>query len=346
MEWSEHHVRVTIIGLLKAGHKVSKIYSLLKPLQINERFVYRTVQRFKETGDVVDRQRAGRPRSARTKNVVKAIRSRIDRCPLRKQKIIAREMNIAPRTVSRIIRDDLHLRAYKRSTGHLLTEKLKAIRYERSKKLKRLHGKSGYKNILFTDEKIFTIEEKFNKQNDRIYARSSNEAKQKVPVVQRGHHPSSIMVWWGVSWHGVTPIHFCETGVKTSAKVYENTVLEHVVKPLNNTLFNGVEWIFQQDSAPAHKAKSTQKWLQDNIPGFIAASDWPSGSPDLNPLDYELWDILEQMACRKSHKNLESLKKSIQQAAAKIPLETVRACIARWPERLSLCIANKGGHFE
>jgi len=91
-----------------------------------------------------------------------------------------------------------------------------------------------------------------------------------------------------VSWQGVTPIGFCESGVKISAKVYQNDCLEPVVKPLNQFLFNAKPWIFQQDSAPAHKAKTTQKWLAENVPDFIQASDWRSGSPDLNPLDYEL----------------------------------------------------------
>jgi len=50
-------------------------------------------------------------------------------------------------------------------------------------------------SILFSDEKIFTIEEKFNRQNDRVYTRSCYEAKEKLPRVQRGHHPPSAMVW-------------------------------------------------------------------------------------------------------------------------------------------------------
>lgn len=89
-------------------------------------------------------------------------------------------------------------------------------------------------------------------------------------------------------WYGLIPIRFCERGVKSSEKIYENTVLKSVVKPLKDTLFNGVDWVFKQDSMSAHKAKSTQKRLQGNVPGLIAASDWASGSPDLNPLDYEL----------------------------------------------------------
>jgi hypothetical protein len=45
-----------------------------------------------------------------------------------------------------------------------------------------------------------------------------------------------------------------------------------------------------------------------NVPAFIGAEDWPSGSPDLNPLDYKQWAVLEDMACRKRYSNLDSLK--------------------------------------
>ncbi len=41
---------------------------------------------------------------------------------------------------------------------------------------------------------------------------------------------------------------------------------------------------------------------------FIRVEDWTSDNPDLNPLDYKLWNILEQDACQKRHPNLESLK--------------------------------------
>jgi len=92
------------------------------------------------------------------------------------------------------------------------------------------------------------------------------------------------------------------------------------VKPLNTTVFSGQKWVFQLDSALAHKAKATQEWLQRNVPAFISTKDWPSGSPDLNPLDYKLWAVLEDMACQKHYNNLDSLKRSLVEAAAEIPL--------------------------
>lgn len=233
-----------------------------------------------------------------------------------------------------------------KKSGHLLNNRLKAIRLKRSRVLLKRYAKNRHRDILFTDEKIFDIEEKYNKQNDRVYAKSSEEAAKKVPRVQHGHHPSSVMVWLGVSYYGPTEVHFCEKGVKTSAKVYQETVLDKLVKDLPNTLFSGHHFVFQQDSAPAHKAKSTQSWFERQNIDFIRHEDWPSSSPDLNPLDYKIWQVLEGKVCNKPHKNLESLKASLRKAVAEIDLNMVRAAIDDWPRRLRACVQNKGGHFE
>jgi len=46
------------------------------------------------------------------------------------------------------------------------------------------------------------------------------------------------MVWWRMSHQGVISLHFCEKGVKTGARVYQEDLLQGVVKPLNMTLFS------------------------------------------------------------------------------------------------------------
>jgi hypothetical protein len=94
------------------------------------------------------------------------------------------------------------------------------------------------------------------------------------------------------------------------------------------------------------KAKKTQEWLRRNFPAFISAGDWPSDSPDINPPDYTFWADVEDMACQRRHNNLDSLKRSVVKAATENPLETVRAAIAEWPERLKACVEAEGGHFE
>jgi hypothetical protein len=67
-----------------------------------------------------------------------------------------------------------------------------------------------------------------------------------------------------------------------------------------------------QDGATCHTALRTQDWLVRNVPDFIAKDQWPPRSPDLNPLDYSVWSILEERACRESHTTIESLKEALQ----------------------------------
>jgi hypothetical protein len=91
------------------------------------------------------------------------------------------------------------------------------------------------------------------------------------------------------------------------------------------TFFSSQEWVFQQDSVPAQKAKTTQEWLQRNLLAFISADNWLSGSADLKTQNKKLWALLENMECRKRHNSQESLRRSLVKAAAEIPLETERA---------------------
>ncbi len=46
-------------------------------------------------------------------------------------------------------------------------------------------------------------------------------------------------------------------------------MLDEVFEPLNETLFDGEHWVFQQDSSPGHGARATQDWMERNVPDFI-----------------------------------------------------------------------------
>ncbi len=48
--------------------------------------------------------------------------------------------------------------------------------------------------------------------------------------------------------------------------------------PSADQLCKDADFIFQQDLAPAHTAKSTKSWLNDH---GVDVLDWPANSPDL-----------------------------------------------------------------
>ncbi len=84
------------------------------------------------------------------------------------------------------------------------------------------------------------------------------------------------MIWGAMSSAGVGPLCFLKTNV--TAPVYQE-ILEHFILPSADQLFKDADFIFQQDLAPAHTAKSTKSWLNGHGVGVL---DWPS---DLNPID-------------------------------------------------------------
>lgn len=338
--------RAAIIKLYTSGKKATDIYKLLNQAGINKWLILRTIKRFNELGSIEDREKSGRKRSVRTRKMIKNLRQRLLRNPLQKLKKLAKELNSSKSTVQRAIKNDLKLKAYKRYTCHSLNNGQKLRRAARCKQLLKRHTDEEVKSILFTDEKLFTVETSFNRQNDRIYLKERSVDYKKIARVIRGHHPQQIMVWTGVSGKGKTPLYFVDQGVKVRAKNYLEDILESIVKPLNISLFKNEKWTFQQDSAPAHKAKIVQSWLSKEVPDFISTSEWPAASPDLNPMDYSIWSILESMACSKPHKNLDDLKRSLIKAWDELPMTAVCASVSSWKKRLRACVAAKGDYFE
>ncbi|KAI6655362.1 hypothetical protein LOD99_2197 [Oopsacas minuta] len=238
------------------------------------------------------------------------------------------------------------MRSFKRKRVHHITTLVKAKRASRSKGLLKRHAIHGLNSFLFSDEKLFTIEEATNPQNDRIISSSISSIPEELRYVSRIQKPLSVMVWAGISSIGRTPLIFVPAGVKIDTRTYRELILEPVIQDLSKTMFSGKPFVFQQDGAPAHTSNATQAWLRSNNPDFIQKEEWPPYSPDLNPMDYSIWSILETRACLKSHTNIDSLKKSLCRDWERIPQEILRAAVEAFPKRLKAVIERKGGYIE
>ena len=74
--------------------------------------------------------------------------------------------------------------------------------------------------------------------------------------------------------------------------------------------------------------------------------EWPSNSPDLNPLDYFLWGYVKQKVYIASHNTLEELSAAVNEALETVPQFMLAKAINSVSMRLLLCETNNGGHFE
>ncbi len=148
-----------------------------------------------------------------------------------------------------------------------------------------------WSKVLFSDERKFCIS--FGNQGPRVWrkgeAHSPSCLKSSVKCAQ------SVMIWGAMSSAGVGPLCFLKTNV--TAPVYQE-ILEHFMLPSADQLFKDADFIFQQDLAPAHTAKSTKSWLNEH---GVGVRDWPANSPDLTRKDY-LWGIVKRKMRNKRPK--------------------------------------------
>ena len=95
-------------------------------------------------------------------------------------------------------------------------------------------------------------------------------------------------------------------------------------------------FVFHHDSAPAHRAKKTQTYLQDNN---IETLEWPSNSSDLNVIEF-IWQRMKEIAKKANPHTLNELKSLIREVWEQST--KLEAMVESMPRKIQDVINSKG----
>ena len=105
-------------------------------------------------------------------------------------------------------------------------------------------------------------------------------------------------------------------------------------------------FIFQQDLVPAHRAKKTMAYLKEEKIPFWSPAQWPPNSPDLNPLDFAIWSMVTQGACRDRPPSVTAMKRRVSYYWRRVEPAKIRAVCRRFRSRLERCVAENCSFFD
>ncbi|KAI3361531.1 hypothetical protein L3Q82_013680 [Scortum barcoo] len=158
-----------------------------------------------------------------------------------------------------------------------------------------------------------------------------------IPTVKHGG--GSIMLWGCFSAAGTGRLVSIEG--KMNAAKYRDILEENLFQSAQD-LRLGRRLTFQQDNDPKHTAKITKEWLRNNS---VTILDWPSQSPDLNPIEH-LWRDLKMAVHQRSPSNLTELERICKEEWQRIPKSRCEKLVASFPRRLCGCTSSKGCFYS
>jgi transposase len=325
-----------IIGLYKnnvPNHKITKIVG------VHRKTVTRTIQNYIDRKDLVAKNQGGRPKliNDENKKILKKLVKQNNRKSAEQIKNKFNEktsINVSTRTIRRTLHE-LNIFSRVPAAKPLLNDKQRINRLNWCIE-RRNWTVRKWKSVVWSDESRFTI---YKNDGPGLVWRPPGtrfNIENMTPTVKFGG--GGLMMWGCFSGKGLGPLVKVDGNLNSLGYIQ---ILEDHLLPLIENDFNRRGYLYQDDNAPVHTARVVKNWYSTN--GVNVLSNWPSQSPDLNPIEH-LWSELERRI-RKRPKNMTSineLESALQEEWSKITNDVLIKLIESMPRRVEAVIENNG----
>lgn len=284
--------------------------------------VRRNLKKIQDTGDVKHKGGNGRIKKI-TANASRTVGQYIRRQPSISARSIADKLkdigvDVSRSTVTRHLASLGYQNALPLRTP-MLTAAHKQKRVEWAQK----HKDDNWRKTLFSDETSFQL---FRNTIKHWY-------KNARPIRPMPKDRSKIFAWGGFCINGTTSL-FCFRRIM-DAKFYTEILETHLPEVRNMLRGN---WRLQQDNDPKHTSRIAKEFLDKNVPEVM---DWPSNSPDLNPIE-NLWAIVKRNVELRGPKNLSELERFLGEEWGNIPNSLIVNLVNSMPQRCREVIEKNG----
>lgn len=176
--------------------------------------------------------------------------------------------------------------------------------------------------IVFSDESKICLEER-----DQRLWRIPGECLEG-DYISVSQHPMHIMIWGAVSVGYKSPLLWFEE--TCNKQTYVELLEKNGIFTSLDNIFGAFQYVFQQDNAPPHVARTTLAWLEERA---YILPNWPPHSPDLNPIEV-MWALVKPKIDVSGVKTAKELFKRTEEAWNSIRQETVDNICSSFEARL------------
>ena len=322
------------VGMHNGGFRHRRVADHFR---VNHSIIVRLMQRFRQTGNVTDRPRAGRPRKA-TPREDRLISRRTRQRPFSTAGALRGNLAFGGHISTRTVIRRLHhqgMRARRPIKRPQLTLRHRHARFDWS------HDHLGWtirtwRRIHWSDESRFLL---------RPADGGARVCRQRNTSFQDNHILGTtafegVTVWGCFSFECKLDLYVLD-GNLTGQKYRNNVLALRVVPHFDNHALADSP-MFIDDNVRPCIARIVQHFLQQKA---VQTSPWPAMSPDMNPIEH-VWDFIVRKINQRNPKcqNIDELRTVILQECQQFPQERLRRLVRSMTRRVTELHNKRGGY--